>query len=123
MPLIIPDEVLKELNMGECVARIELACRLFDADKLSKPAASRLAGLKRVDFEEELAKRGLPIIHYTLEMLKQDMEALEKKWASLRLFPYAEPQAFSPAMDSPPPEEITVIRSPSADFSTRRNWL
>jgi predicted HTH domain antitoxin len=78
MPLTIPDDVLKELKMNEREARIELACRLFDADKLSKPAASRLAELSRVDFEEELIKRGLPIIHYTEEMWKQDLEALKK---------------------------------------------
>ena len=38
----------------------------------------RLAGLLRVDFEEALIKRGLPIIHYTEQTLKEDREAMKK---------------------------------------------
>lgn len=63
MPLTIPDDTLNDLKMDEREARIEIACRLFDADKLSKPAACRLTGLSRVEFEGELSKRGLPWIH------------------------------------------------------------
>src|SRR3954471_5788726 len=63
MPLTISDEVLNQLKMDEREARIEIACRLFDAGKLSKPAACRFTGLSRVEFEGELSKRGLPWIH------------------------------------------------------------
>jgi hypothetical protein len=33
MPVIIPDETLKQAGLTESEARIEIACRLFDADK------------------------------------------------------------------------------------------
>lgn len=63
MPLTIPDDTLNDLKMNEREARIEIACRLFDVNKLSKPAACRFSGLSRVEFEGELSKRGLPSIH------------------------------------------------------------
>ena len=34
MPVIIPDEILKQAGMTEHEALIEIACRLFAADKL-----------------------------------------------------------------------------------------
>ena len=34
MPVIIPDETLKQAGLTEKEALIEIACRLFDADKL-----------------------------------------------------------------------------------------
>jgi predicted HTH domain antitoxin len=60
MPLTISDEVLRDMNMGEREARIEIACRLYDGGRLSKFGASQLAGLSRAEFEGELTKRGMP---------------------------------------------------------------
>ena len=41
MPIIIPDETLKQTGMTEREALIEIACHLFDKDKLYLwPAAS-----------------------------------------------------------------------------------
>lgn len=82
MPLIITDEQLESLHMDEQTARVEIACRLFDADVVSKTAASRLAGLGRIEFEQELIKRGLPIIHYTEGMLEEDLAAVREFRAS-----------------------------------------
>ena len=62
MPLTIPDETLQQMKMTEQEARIEIACQLYTADKIAKPAASRLAGLSRDEFEGELMKRGMPWI-------------------------------------------------------------
>jgi predicted HTH domain antitoxin len=44
-PLTIPDEVLRELHLDEREARIEFACRLFDAGKLPLIPAARLVQL------------------------------------------------------------------------------
>ena len=77
MPVIIPDETLKAAGMNEREAKIEIACRLFAAQKLEKSEACRFAGLSRVEFEDELIKRGLPIIIYTRELWERDLEALE----------------------------------------------
>jgi predicted HTH domain antitoxin len=76
MPLTIPDELLAQAHLTEQEARVEIACHLYDARRISKAAASRLAGLSRVAFEEELLHRGLPLIRYTEEMFRQDLAAI-----------------------------------------------
>lgn len=78
MPVVIPDEALREAGLNPREALVEFACRLFDADKLTLPAAVRLAGLSRVAFEQELRSRGIPIYRPTLKDLEDDMEALNR---------------------------------------------
>lgn len=76
MPAIISDEMLKAAGMTEQEARIELACRLYDAQRIGKGLAARLAGLARLEFEDELVNRGLPVIRYTDQMWAQDLRTL-----------------------------------------------
>jgi predicted HTH domain antitoxin len=64
--------------MSEREAKVEIACRLFDAGRLAIGHASRLAGLTEAAFEEELSLRGIPRFRYTEEMLEQDIETLKK---------------------------------------------
>jgi predicted HTH domain antitoxin len=78
MPVTISDDVLKQANLSERDALIEIACRLFDADKLTKTQASRLAGLSRIDFEAELVRRGLPVIHIDDEYWEQELKSLQR---------------------------------------------
>ena len=78
MPLTIPDQLLNEAGLSERDARIEIACRLYDANKLTMPAAVRWAGLSRVEFEEELLQRKIAISRPTPEDLKQDLETLRR---------------------------------------------
>lgn len=77
MPVIIPDEVLREAGLSEREALIEIACRLYDAGKLNLWPAAKLAGLSRVEFESELIQRKIPIYRPTLEDLAQDLATLE----------------------------------------------
>jgi predicted HTH domain antitoxin len=79
MPVVIPDEALREagLNPHEALL-VEFACRLFDAGKLTLPSAVRLAAMSRVAFEQELRSRRIPIYRPTLEDLNDDMEALKQ---------------------------------------------
>ena len=77
MPVIIPDEVLHQAGLSEREALIEIACRFFDAEKLHLWPAAKLAGMTRVEFEEELRKRKIPIYRPTLEDLAQDLATLE----------------------------------------------
>lgn len=65
MPLTISDRALDEVRKTAPETLVELACRLYTADEISKPQATKLAGLARVDFEAELTKRGLPWIRIT----------------------------------------------------------
>lgn len=78
MPLVIPDDVLRAAGMSEQEAKVEIACRLFDSGRLAIGHAARLAGMSEVNFEEQLAARGLPRYRYTDQMLDQDIESLKK---------------------------------------------
>lgn len=79
MPVVISDELLQRMGMTDREALIEIACRLYDADVIAKPDASRLAGLSRNEFEGELSKRGLPWIRIVdPDYVRQEMEALER---------------------------------------------
>jgi predicted HTH domain antitoxin len=78
MPVVIPDEALREAGLSEREALVEFACRLFDAGKLPLPSAARLAGLSRVAIEQELRARRIPIHRPTPQDLKADLDALDQ---------------------------------------------
>ena len=78
MPLTIPDEILAEAQLTERAAQIEIACRLFDAGRLTLWQAARWVGLSRTEFESELLDRKIPIYRPTIEDVKSDLEALER---------------------------------------------
>ena len=77
MALTISDEVLQQAGMSESEARIEFACRLFDAGRLHLWPAAQVAGLSRLEFERELDARGIAIYRPTLEDLADDLRTLE----------------------------------------------
>ena len=78
MVLTIPDDLLKQTHMTERDILIELACRLFDASKLTFRQAGKLAGMERIDMEAELFKRGIPIYRPTIADLRKDVENLKR---------------------------------------------
>ena len=78
MPLTIPDSLLAEAGLTPDDGRIEIACRLFDAGKLTMPAATRWTGLSRTEFEGELLRRDLAVCRPTEEDLKQDLDTLDQ---------------------------------------------
>lgn len=80
MPLTITDEELQAAGVSAEVARLELACRLFQAGKLDLWPAARLAGLTRVQMEEALHDRKIPIYVITEEYWQQELTSL--KWLS-----------------------------------------
>jgi predicted HTH domain antitoxin len=77
MPLTLSDEVLQQTGMSADEARVEIACRLFDAGKLALWPAAQLAQMTRVEFEGELMKRKIPIYRLTLEDFEMELETLE----------------------------------------------
>jgi predicted HTH domain antitoxin len=80
MPLIIPDETLKQAGLIESEACIEIACRLFDADKLHLWPAAQLAGLSRDEFEAALITRGIAMHHIDEDYLKHELEIGSHSW-------------------------------------------
>jgi predicted HTH domain antitoxin len=78
MPLTISDEILREAGVTEREARIELACRLFDVEKLGLWPAAKLAGLTRAEFEGELHVRQIPAYRPTLEDVARDAKTIER---------------------------------------------
>lgn len=78
MPLTLSDEILAQAGMSTEEARVEIACRLFDAGKLDLWPAAQLAEMSRTQFEGELMKRKIPIYRLTLEDLEAEQKALDK---------------------------------------------
>ena len=80
MPVIIPDETLKQAGLTETEARIEIACRLFDADKLHLWPAAQLAGLSRDEFESALISRGIAVHRIDEDYLKHELQISGRPW-------------------------------------------
>jgi predicted HTH domain antitoxin len=78
MPLTIPDDVLRQAGLTEREARIEFACRLFDAGKIALRAAIQIADLTRSEMEDALLDRGIAIYRPTMDDLRQDIENLRR---------------------------------------------
>jgi predicted HTH domain antitoxin len=78
MPLVIPDEALREAGLSESDALIEFACRLFDAGKLTLWGAAKLAGLSRVALEEELRARRIAWLRPDERDLADDLAAMDR---------------------------------------------
>ena len=78
MPLTFTDEELRAMQMTEPDARVEIACRLFEAGKMAFGHAAKLARLSEDRLMEEIERRGIPRYRYTAEHLRQDLEGLER---------------------------------------------
>jgi predicted HTH domain antitoxin len=78
MPIAIPSELLTEAGLSEREALLEIACRLYDAGKLTMPQATRWAGVTRVELESALLERGLPLVRIDERYWRQEIESLEK---------------------------------------------
>lgn len=78
MPLAITDEMLKTAGLSEQEARLEIACRMYDAGKLTMPEATRWAGVNRTDFETALLERNLPLIRVDESYWQHELENMQR---------------------------------------------
>ena len=78
MPLTIPDDILNSTGLDENAARLEIACRLFDAERLSLWNAAKWVGMTRVQFESELLNRGIAIYRPSVDDLAGDLDAMKQ---------------------------------------------
>ena len=74
----IPEDVLREAGLTERDAVIELACRLFQAGRLTLWQAARLAGLDRNGIEDALLDRRIPIYRPSAQDLTDDLRNLDR---------------------------------------------
>jgi predicted HTH domain antitoxin len=75
MEITIPDSAFKNSGMTEKQVKLGIAISLFQMEILTLAQAARLAGLHRMDFQQELAKRKISV-HYGIEELREDMKTL-----------------------------------------------
>ncbi len=75
MKLEIPEDILQAAGMTEKDCLAELAVHLYANRRISFAQALRLSGLKRAEFEEELARRHVAV--YNVDDLDDDVETLK----------------------------------------------
>src|SRR5947207_15438964 len=78
MPLTITDEMLTSAGLSEQEAKLEIACRLYDAGRLSMPEAARWAGISRTELEAALLARGLPLIRVDESYWRQELDGMRR---------------------------------------------
>lgn len=79
MGYLVPDDVLRQAGVSEAEARLELACALFDADRLDAAQAAMVAGIDREAFDAELERRGIPLIRPTVADFEEDLRTLRNR--------------------------------------------
>lgn len=72
MTITLPDDPAL-LHLNEMQFRLEIACGLFAAGRISRGVGARIAGLDRSAFDQALVDHHIP--SYTDEMLDQDLAA------------------------------------------------
>ena len=77
-----PEDILLALNESseEFAQKLKLlaATKLYELGKLSLGKAAELAGIDKVNFMWELGKYNVPVIKYSLESLKQEVDLVKE---------------------------------------------
>ncbi|MCT7966414.1 UPF0175 family protein [Laspinema sp. D1] len=77
MSVIIPDDILTAAKMSESELKLEIAILLFKDKKLSTGKARQLAGMNLLEFQGELATRGI-CVNYDVEDFQEDLKNLRE---------------------------------------------
>jgi predicted HTH domain antitoxin len=77
MTIEVPDQELGSFHLTSDEARIELACGLYAAGKVSLGRAAKIAGIPYVTFMGELGKRKI-CRNYGVEDLEHDIKVVEE---------------------------------------------
>ena len=70
--------MLTAAGLSEEQAKLEIACRLYDAGKLSMPEATRWAQVPRTEFESALLVRGLPLIRVDEDYWQTELHNMQR---------------------------------------------
>ncbi|MBF2003907.1 MAG: UPF0175 family protein [Chlorogloeopsis fritschii C42_A2020_084] len=77
MSVIIPNDILTATGMSEAELKREIAIMLYQQRKLSSGKARQLAGMNLIEFQRELASRGI-CVNYDVEDFEADLETLRR---------------------------------------------
>ncbi len=77
MSVVIPDDILQAAGISEAELKLEIAIMLFQQEKISIGKARRLAGMNLIEFQREIASRGI-CIHYDVEEFEADLKTLRE---------------------------------------------
>lgn len=77
MTILISDDILQAQNLDERSLRIEVAVILYDREILSLGLAAQMANLDRMQFQQALSERNVPI-KYRSEDLMLDLQTLRQ---------------------------------------------
>jgi predicted HTH domain antitoxin len=78
MSVVIPDNILQATKMTEDELKLEVAIMLYKQQKISSGKVRTWTGLTVIEFQHELAKRGL-YINYDVEDFQSDLQTLRLK--------------------------------------------
>ncbi len=76
MSVLIPDDILRASKMTEGELKLEIAIMLYQQGKISSGKVRAWTGLTVIEFQHQLALRGL-CINYDVEDFQSDVETLE----------------------------------------------
>ncbi|EDX72160.1 conserved hypothetical protein [Coleofasciculus chthonoplastes PCC 7420] len=76
MSLVIPNDILQATKMTKDELKLEIAIMLYKQEKISSGKVRTWTGLTVIEFQHELAKRGL-CINYDVEDFQSDIQTLQ----------------------------------------------
>ncbi|MES1024415.1 UPF0175 family protein [Gloeocapsa sp. BRSZ] len=76
MSVVIPDEILQATKMSEDELRLEIVIMLYKQEKISSGKVRAWTGITVIEFQHELAKRGL-CINCDVEDFQSDVTTLQ----------------------------------------------
>lgn len=77
MSFVISENDLRATGMTETELRLEIAVLLFQKEKFTLEQAARFTGMTRIEFQQALANRKIPI-HYDVEEFQRDVQTLKE---------------------------------------------
>lgn len=75
MSVVIPNDILQSIKMTEDELKLEIAIMLYEQQQISSGKVRAWTGLTVIEFQHELAKRGL-YINYNVEDFQSDIKTL-----------------------------------------------
>ena len=81
MGLLISDDFLERSELSAEELQVELACHLYQQQRLNFSYARELSGLNHLQFQKELGKRRISR-HYNVAEFEDDLRTIERLYGS-----------------------------------------